>query len=59
MQKEFVTDTGSPVTMMPFDEQIVKQIEKQKIMNRYQDVNKNDVKLRGKLLVNIEYENNK
>ena len=27
--------------------------------NRYQDVNKNEVKFRGKIPVNIEYENNK
>ena len=27
--------------------------------NRYQDVNKNEVKFQGKIPVNIEYENNK
>ena len=44
---------------MPFDERIVHRIEIQKRTNRYQDVNKNEVKLRGKIPVNIEYENNK
>ena len=44
---------------MPPDERIMKQTEIQKITNRYQDVNKNEVKFRGKIPVNIEYENNK
>ena len=39
--KEFIIDTGSPVTIMPLDEQIMKT-EIQKITNRYQDVNKNE-----------------
>ena len=56
--KEFIIDTGSAVTIMPFDEQIIKKTEIQKITNRYQDVNKNEVKFRGKIPVNIEYENN-
>ena len=56
--KEFIIDTGSPVTIMPLDEHIIKKTEIQKITNRYQDVNKNEVKFRGKIAVNIEYENN-
>ena len=44
---------------MPPDERIMKHAEIQKFTNRYQDVNKNEVKLRGKITVNIEYENNK
>ena len=32
---------------MPLDEQIIKKTEIQKITNRYQDVNKNEVKFRG------------
>ena len=43
---------------MPLDKQIMKKTEIQKIINRYQDVNKNEVKFRGKIPVNIEYENN-
>ena len=48
MKKEFVIDTGSPITIMPPDERIMKHAEIQKIINRYQDVNKNEVKFRGK-----------
>ena len=44
---------------MPPDERLVKAIEIQKRTNRYQDVNKNEVKFRGKIPMNIEYENNK
>ena len=39
---------------MRFDERTVDQTEIQKIPNRYEDVNKNEVKLRGKIPVNIE-----
>ena len=31
----------------------------QKVTNRYRDVNKHEVKFRGKVLVNMEYKNNK
>ena len=41
---------------MPPDERIMKAIEVQKPTNRYQDVNKSEVKFRGKIPVNIEYE---
>ena len=34
---------------MPPDERIMKHTEIQKITNRYQDVNKNEVKFRGKI----------
>ena len=44
---------------MPPDEKILKIAELQVITNRYQDVNKNEVKFRGKIPVNLEYENNK
>ena len=44
---------------MPPDERIMKHTEIQKITNQYQDVNKNEVKFRGKVPVNIDYENNK
>ena len=58
--KEFIIDTGSPISLMPPDERITKSTEIQKITNRYQDVNKNnEVKFRGKIPVNVEYENNK
>ena len=54
VKKEFIIDTGSPITIMPPDGRIMKSTEIQKIANRYQDVNKNEVKLRGKFPVNIE-----
>ena len=44
---------------MPLDEQIMKKTEIQKKTNRYQGVNKNEVKFRGKIRVDMEYENNK
>ena len=44
---------------MPPDEKILEVTRIQKITNRYQDVNKNEVKFRGKIPVDVEYENNK
>ena len=58
VKKELIIDTGSPISIMPPDERITKSTEIQKISNRYQDVNKNEVKFRGKVPVNIEHENN-
>ena len=57
--KKFIINTESPVTIMPLDEQIMKKTEIQKITNRYQDVNKSEVKFQGKIPVDMEYENNK
>ena len=59
VKKEFIIDTGSPITIMPPDGRIMKSTKSQKITNRYQDVNKNEVKFRGKIPVNTEYKNNK
>ena len=56
IKKEFIIDTGSPTSKMPPDERIMKAPEIQKITNRYPDVNKNEVKFRGKIPVNVEYE---
>ena len=55
--KEFIIDTGSPISLMPPNERITKSTEIQKTINRYQDVNKIEVQFRGKLPVNVEYEN--
>ena len=44
---------------MPTDENILKKTEMQKIKHRYQDVNKNEVKLQGQIPTDIEYGNNK
>ena len=59
IEKEFIIDTGSPLTIMPPDEKILKSTGIHKLTNRYQDVNKNEVKSRGKIPVYLEYENNK
>ena len=59
IEKEFIVDTGSPISIMPADENILKKTEMQKIKHRYQDVNKNEVKFRGQIPTDIEYENNK
>ena len=59
IEKEFIVDTGSPISIMPADEQILKKTELQKIKHRYQDVNKNEVRFRGQIPTDIEYENNK
>ena len=59
VKKEHIMDTGSPITIMPPDERMMKHVEIQKVTNRYQDVNTSEVKFRGKVPVNIEYENNK
>ena len=44
---------------MPTDEQKMKKTESQEKTNRHQDVNKNEVKFRGNILVKFEYENKK
>ena len=59
IEKEFIVDTGSPILILPVDEKIMKQTEIQTVKQRYQDINKNEVKFRGKIPANIKYENNK
>ena len=44
------------MTIMKLDERIVNRREIQKIANRYRDVNKTEVKFRGKEPMNMEYE---
>ena len=58
-KKEFIIDTGSPITISPQAKKILKLTGIQTITNGYQDVNKNDVKFRGKIPLDMEYENNK
>ena len=43
--KEFIIDTGSPIPIMPPDKRILKSTKIQKVTNRYQDVNKNELKV--------------
>ena len=52
IKKKFVLDTGSPVLIMPPDE------HDQKITNRYEYVDKNQVNLRWKKTVDIKNKNN-
>ena len=59
IKKDFIIDTGSPITIMTPGEKILKLTGIQKITNKYERVNKNEVKFRGKIAVNLEYENNK
>ena len=59
IKKEFIIDTGSPTSIMPPDGRLMEATEIQKLTNRYQDVNKNEVKFRGKIPIHIEHENNK
>ena len=46
LKKEFIIDTGSLITIMPPDEKIRMSIGIPKITNRYQDVNKNEEKIK-------------
>ena len=59
VMKEFIIGTGSPISILPPDKRIMKPTELQKVSNLYQDVNKNEVKFRGKIPLNIDYENTK
>ena len=45
-EKEFIIDTGSPISIMPADKTMMKDTEIQKVRHRLQDVNKNEVKFR-------------
>ena len=54
-----VVDTGSPISIVPVDENISEKTEIQKVRNRCQDVCKNEVKFRGQIPADFEYENNK
>ena len=58
-EKIFIIDTGSPVTIMPMDPEKINPKEIQQIKNKYQDVNKNEVRFKGQIPVEIQHENNK
>ena len=54
-KQKFITDTGSPVTIMPCN-QIIHDIKEIKpLKERYQDVNENEIKFMGIIWVNVEY----
>ena len=42
MEKEFIIDTGSPISIMPAGNTKMKDTEFQKVEHRYQDINKNE-----------------
>ena len=56
MEKEFIIDTGSPISTMSVDTKLMKETEIQKMKHQHQDVNSNEVNFLGKTPVDIEYE---
>ena len=59
IEKEFIVDTGSSISIMPVDKNITKRTEIQKVKHRYQDVIKIELKFWVKIPAGIEYESNK
>ena len=53
--QNFTIDTGSPVTIMPNNPKLYNQREIKPLKERYQDVNKNEIKFLGKIWADIEY----
>ena len=53
--QKFIIDTGSPVTIMPNNPTLYNPEDVQPLKERYQDVNKIEIKFLGKVWVNIEY----
>ena len=56
MEKEFIIDTGSPISIMSIDTKLLKETEIRKMKYQHQDVNNNEVKFLGKTPVDIKYE---
>ena len=54
--QNFTIDTGSPVTLMPNNPELYNQKDMKPLKERYQDVNKNEIKFLGKVWANIEYD---
>ena len=54
-KQKFIIDTGSPVTIMPYDQKIHKTKKIKPMKEKYQDVNKNEFKFMGKTWVTAEY----
>ena len=53
--QNFTIDTGSPVTIMPNNPELYNQKLMKPLKERYQDVNKNEIKFLGKVWADIEY----
>ena len=47
--QDFVIDNGSPVTIMPNNPELYDQKDIKPLNERYQDVNKNEIKFLGKI----------
>ena len=54
-KQNFIIDTGSPVTIMPYDQRIHDSKEIKPMKGIYQDVSKNEIKFKGKTSVTVEY----
>ena len=54
-KQKFIIDTGSPVTIMSYHQKIHNTKEIKPMKERYQDVNKNKIKIMGKICVTAEY----
>ena len=55
-EKEFIVDTGSPVTKIPPDKEFIKVKKILPVARKYHDVNKNEVKFTGKITLEAETE---
>ena len=53
--QNFTIDTGSPVTIMPNNPKLYNTKDIKPLKERYQNVNKNEIKFLGKLWADIEY----
>ena len=54
-KQKLIIDTGSPVTVMPYDQRIHGAKEIKPLKERYQDVNENEIKFMGKTWVTVKY----
>ena len=53
-EKEFIVDTGSPVTIIPPDKEIIKSMKLFLVTKKYRDVDKNALEFTGKRTVEAE-----
>ena len=53
--RNFTIDTGPPVTIMPYNPKLYNPKDIHPLKERYQDVNKNQIKFQGRVWANIEY----
>ena len=54
-KQKFIIDTETPVTIIPYDQKIHNTKKSKPMKERYQDVNKNEIKFMGKTWVTAEY----